>query len=66
LFNYDQHSKVGDYLALIYTNDGDPMGSISGTNLDKLMNHLQEATEETNCNYILLEIIDSFRSKTLH
>lgn len=59
-------AQVGEYIALLYDNTGDPMGTMHGNDLKYLTNHLKDVISETNCTYILLEIIDNFSGKTIH
>ena len=62
----ENQSQVGEYLALIYDTDGDPVGSLRSTDLDALRQHLKEAAEDINCSYVLLEVIDTMESKQIH
>ena len=66
LHNYTENSKIGDYIALIYDDEGDPLGSMEGSDLRDLIEHLEEVTKEKDYHYILLEVIDNFRNKTFH
>jgi hypothetical protein len=61
-----QSSKTGEFIALIYDQDGDTMGSLTGPNLESLKQKLEEAAEISNCNYLLLEVIDNYKSITIH
>jgi len=59
-------AKIGEYIAILYTTEGDAMGTLHGNDLTYLIDHLKTVTIETNCTYILLEIIDNFSGKTVH
>ena len=66
LKEFKNTAQIGEYIALLYTDSGDPMGTMHGNDLDYLINHLKNVTSETNCTYILLEIIDNYSGKTIH
>jgi len=66
IYNLKDTVQTGEYIALLYTDSGDPMGTMHGNDLDYLINNLKNVTSETNCTYILLEIIDNFLGKTIH
>ena len=66
LREFKNTAQSGEYIALLYTDLGDPMGTMHGNDLNYLIDHLKEITDETNCSYILLEIIDNFSGKTIH
>ena len=60
------HTNVGEFLALIYDNKGDPVGSLRGTDLPALVEHVKAAAADINCSYVLLEVIDNFAAKSIH
>ena len=64
--DFKNTAQAGEYFALLYDRTGDPMGTMHGNDLDFLINELKNITGETNCTYILLEIIDNFVGKTIH
>ena len=56
----------GEYLAFLFDKENEPVGTITGVQLDMMMKHLKDVTNKTQQRYVLVKIIESYEGQTIH